>query len=1067
MPTIDLFPPGALASSVITTVWVGVFVVAFFNLRLGWVLSGLVVPGYLAPLVLLKPWSAMVVIIEGMAAYLLVWLLSQQGARLGGWSSLFGRDRFFALILASIAVRLLFDGWLLPQVGAWIASNWVQGFDYRGNLHSFGLVVIALVANQFWKTGLVRGLGALLVTLAITVLVVRYGLMALTNFNLGALSYLYEDLATSILASPKAYIVLVTTAFVASRMNLYYGWDFSGILIPALLALQWYDPLKILTSFAEAFLILTLASLVLRAPALRQRSIEGAHKLLVFFNIAFLYKLMLGWALAQWAPALKSTDFFAFGYLLSTLLALKMHDKGIAVRMTRATLQVSLSATLVASVLGFGLTLWPESRPEPGQGRAPLAALSTSTQSVRERLLADKPDLYRARLIEGVAPLRWQTERFTQALRLLTATPPAPEDVALARGVLMELGYGVELLQERYLYLYEVPLNRGWGRFVIDTRPASTLVLELPLPLDSPMVFAGSLALFETLEARALALGGNLGPRGPLLEPDAFFQAFHRVFERDDVLQLSVSDEGAQGVARTEPRLAQQRSALWIKRDLPPGVSLVFLERLVGELELHWEAPALRSMQWRATRRGFAELHLSETAQQQLLIAPLLGRSTGDSGSTLPVPAVAHHAAALGDWLLESFSPARQSWHAHYQRPSAEQRLYFDREVITPLHHLIGRGYRDGHWSAQARQHLRTIDAAARVIGYQVLEFSQPATDSNYLLLCELDNAPEPHHWGLYVLRLGAAVPFALQVPRPFYEFSTLEAGIALFERTQARALLIAGADPGVSVQPGADVTDAEGQHNLFNLVSQVLMRETDPLPQLTVQIRALGERPGVALPEAEMLLAFADGTHHPRSMTPLAARLIRQLDEDDWRWAFVDGSGTTAPYQSAALLQARYRAATHNQEFVALWLSPIARSSYSQGSAEPGQAAEFDILGIPGELARLDVRVREALGERAPEQQPLPEAFVPELLAYLDTGDIVRLAAIMQRWPALRIERLVDRETRRAFMLVFWHEQIAGVAALNPRHPRERLAHPAAALDQAVIAQFRARGAAWLEIQR
>ena len=47
---IELFPPGALSASVITTVWVGVFVVAFFNLRFGWVLSGLVVPGYLAPL---------------------------------------------------------------------------------------------------------------------------------------------------------------------------------------------------------------------------------------------------------------------------------------------------------------------------------------------------------------------------------------------------------------------------------------------------------------------------------------------------------------------------------------------------------------------------------------------------------------------------------------------------------------------------------------------------------------------------------------------------------------------------------------------------------------------------------------------------------------------------------------------------------------------------------------------------------------------------------------------------------------------------------------------------------
>ena len=57
-----IFPEGSLSASVITTVWVGVLVVVFFNLRLGWLLSGLVVPGYLAPLILAKPWAASVII---------------------------------------------------------------------------------------------------------------------------------------------------------------------------------------------------------------------------------------------------------------------------------------------------------------------------------------------------------------------------------------------------------------------------------------------------------------------------------------------------------------------------------------------------------------------------------------------------------------------------------------------------------------------------------------------------------------------------------------------------------------------------------------------------------------------------------------------------------------------------------------------------------------------------------------------------------------------------------------------------------------------------------------------
>ncbi len=72
-----IFPEGALASSIVTTVWVGIFVVCFCNLRLGWVLSGLVVPGYMAPLLFLKPSAAAVVFGEGVITYFLVWFYSE------------------------------------------------------------------------------------------------------------------------------------------------------------------------------------------------------------------------------------------------------------------------------------------------------------------------------------------------------------------------------------------------------------------------------------------------------------------------------------------------------------------------------------------------------------------------------------------------------------------------------------------------------------------------------------------------------------------------------------------------------------------------------------------------------------------------------------------------------------------------------------------------------------------------------------------------------------------------------------------------------------------------------
>ena len=95
---LPIFPPASLDSSVTTTVWIGVLVVAFFNLRFGWIFSGLVVPGYLVPLILAKPISAVVIVGEAIVVYLLVWVLSERLPRGSTWSSFFGRDRFFLLI---------------------------------------------------------------------------------------------------------------------------------------------------------------------------------------------------------------------------------------------------------------------------------------------------------------------------------------------------------------------------------------------------------------------------------------------------------------------------------------------------------------------------------------------------------------------------------------------------------------------------------------------------------------------------------------------------------------------------------------------------------------------------------------------------------------------------------------------------------------------------------------------------------------------------------------------------------------------------------------------------------
>ncbi|MEA2028252.1 MAG: poly-gamma-glutamate biosynthesis protein PgsC/CapC, partial [Campylobacterota bacterium] len=294
---LPILPSSYLSHSVITTVWIGILVVGFFNLRFGWVLSGLVVPGYLVPLLLIKPLSVGVIVFESIITYLFVYTISEIAARRGWWTNFFGRDRFFALLLTSVGVRLIFDGWALPALSIFAFENYGINLDYQDSLHSFGLIIVALIANQLWKPGMVTGLFQLIITVGITYLIVRYFFVEYTNFSLSNIGYLYEDVAGSILASPKSYIILITTAFIASRMNLFYGWDFNGILVPSLLALQWYQPSKILITFVEAYLILLLAVLVLKLPIFKNITIEGARKIILFFNIGFFYKVALSFAI--------------------------------------------------------------------------------------------------------------------------------------------------------------------------------------------------------------------------------------------------------------------------------------------------------------------------------------------------------------------------------------------------------------------------------------------------------------------------------------------------------------------------------------------------------------------------------------------------------------------------------------------------------------------------------------------------------------------------------------------------------------------------------------------------
>lgn len=348
-----LFPPG-FESTLLVPVLVGALVMAAFTEWWGWDFVGVVVPGYLCSVLLLEPVAAGVVVVEAVvtlgAVRGLVAILDR--ARLA--YPVFGRDRFYLILVASVLVRIVVEGLLLQPLAA-LLERAVPGFGaHRNELFGIGLVLVPLMANRFWRPGLRSGLFQLGVETALVLAAVS-ALGRFTNFSIAGFELAYDHLALAFLSSPRAQIAVLVTAALASAFNKRYGWDYHGILVPALLALAAATPLKLLTTFVEAVVVVVLASALVRLPAFRDVNVEGPRKIVLCFVIGFALRLGLAAALSARYPGYRPADFFGFGYILPSLLAERIWTKISAPLVVLPTLQTSLLGVAAAAALGFVL----------------------------------------------------------------------------------------------------------------------------------------------------------------------------------------------------------------------------------------------------------------------------------------------------------------------------------------------------------------------------------------------------------------------------------------------------------------------------------------------------------------------------------------------------------------------------------------------------------------------------------------------------------------------------------------------------------------------------------------
>ncbi len=463
-------------------------------------------------------------------------------------------------------------------------------------------------------------------------------------------------------------------------------------------------------------------------------------------------------------------------------------------------------------------------------------------------------------------------------------------------------------------------------------------------------------------------------------------------------------------------------ASLWVKSRLPESLSLSLLKSFVRDLAVEWRSPPFKNIQREAASSAFVELFLRREERMRLLARWSLGQLSPGSELREEASEVIPAGRTLSEWLLESRVGIAQRGTNLYVVPSPQSLLFLDEEVLKPLVRLTRESTRPGFSLSQASAEIDALRGPARALQYEILLHRDAGTGGSFVVLGEIVKNGARQHWGTYVCRLGLSgeaaqspQPYVIEVPHPDYEENTIEYGVSLFEKLDAGFLLIAGSHPKCNTDGSADVVVFENRRSVFNLVHQVILRESGEEPLCAVQVRALGYRPGVGLPDADALLAFSDASSGEATLSDLGTKLANSIKQDGVSVRFVDGSRATSGYEVFGSAQALYLPHTRNKECCGLWLSPFIRWGYRQYSESSLQDAQFVALGI--DTSESDLPALLATSPQSP--LPVPDALTSLLRRYRATQDINILHSIQRQWSELELSRVMEKSLHRAFLLV------------------------------------------------
>lgn len=506
---IELFPERMLDSSIHTAILIGVGTLWLLTESLGFVFAGFIVAGYLAAITAVAPMSTCAIALEAVLTYGGAHALGRGLPSLGLWHHAFGRERFLLFVVVSIPVRLFVEGLAAPGLEVLLQPLLDDPVWRGGRFFGIGVVLVPLLANAFWKVGLARGAGQVALCTAVTWAALTQVLTPLTNFHFGAFEATFEGIATDFLAVPKVYVVLVVTAAVAARFNLRFGWDFGGILVPALLAVVALTPAKLVATIVEIAVLVACYRLLVGLPSVRRWNLEGPRRIVSMYAVAYALKALIAWGATWLELSVVVSDFYGFGYLLTALVALRCTQQGSAVRTLGSLLATTGTGLALALPLSVGLAwLWPGPPVEP-----PSPPRSGPTPGLERSILEARA----AVRTDGERPPSLHLERHLALLRGLARGGGTVEDALArlgrsARVGLVEASRGARCLRvgaRRWEAELEPALQAAWWC------GGSGPVLYVPQPVSDPDSLAAAAWLADRAPVSMVVVeAGDSGASG-------------------------------------------------------------------------------------------------------------------------------------------------------------------------------------------------------------------------------------------------------------------------------------------------------------------------------------------------------------------------------------------------------------------------------------------------------------------------------------------------------------------------------------------------------------------------